>query len=136
MNTREEWLKQIEDNPNDWQTVLIFADWLEDQGKELEAEQWRFAVQFVYSRKHIRSANLRAINDVIDLCCLGQVGTNSKDPTVVTARNHERNWTRRHRIRHIPFFPRRLSDLEATCADISPASRRKNADISPQECDE
>jgi uncharacterized protein (TIGR02996 family) len=52
MNTRDEWLKQIEANPQDWQTVLIFADWLEEQGKELEAEKRRFWVQYNEGMKY------------------------------------------------------------------------------------
>lgn len=40
--TRDEWLAQIRQNPSDWQTMLIFADWLEESGDLLAAEQWRW----------------------------------------------------------------------------------------------
>lgn len=41
-DTRDEWLAQIRQNPSDWQTMLIFADWLEESGDLLAAEQWRW----------------------------------------------------------------------------------------------
>lgn len=42
MTNRESWITQIRANPSDWQAMLIFADWLEESGDLLSAEQWRF----------------------------------------------------------------------------------------------
>lgn len=42
-NDRETWLSTIRSNPSDWQTMLVFADWLEEEdGDLLAAEQWRW----------------------------------------------------------------------------------------------
>ena len=43
MTNRETWLQSIRSNPSDWQAMLVFADWLEEEeGDLLAAEQWRF----------------------------------------------------------------------------------------------
>lgn len=42
MTDRETWLSTIRSNPSDWQTMLVFADWLEEEGDLLAAEQWRW----------------------------------------------------------------------------------------------
>lgn len=42
MTDRETWLSTIRSNPSDWQAMLVFADWLEEEGDLLAAEQWRF----------------------------------------------------------------------------------------------
>lgn len=39
---RETWLQSIRSNPSDWQAMLVFADWLKEEGDLLAAEQWRF----------------------------------------------------------------------------------------------
>lgn len=39
---RETWLQSIRSNPSDWQAMLVFADWLEEEGDLLAAEQWRW----------------------------------------------------------------------------------------------
>lgn len=42
MTDREPWLQSIRSNPSDWQAMLVFADWLEESGDLLAAEQWRW----------------------------------------------------------------------------------------------
>lgn len=42
MTDRETWLSTIRSNPSDWQAMLVFADWLEEEGDLLAAEQWRW----------------------------------------------------------------------------------------------
>ena len=45
MNTELKWIEELTLNPHDWQLALIFADWLDDNGESLKAEQWRYAAQ-------------------------------------------------------------------------------------------
>lgn len=104
--TRDEWLKQVQDNPTDWQTVLIFADWLEEQGEELEAEQWRFLVQWCVThwstpRNEMHETSLRIFqrNTLMGL---------ASDPH----REIERAWCKSNGVRFIRKFPRTLADLE------------------------
>lgn len=101
--TRDEWLKQIQANHSDWQTVLIFADWLEEQGEELEAEQWRFAVQW---RLGVNFHSMQfAVNALRATPSAGEKDT--------FTRRYEREWCQENSVRFIPFFPRTLADLEA-----------------------
>lgn len=103
MNTRSEWLKQIATNPQDWQTVLIFADWLEEQGEELEAEQWRFAVQWT------SGGGMDVWAVIIDGRFLHRTLTTDRRDW----RQLEFEWCEQNNVRFIPMFPRTISDLEA-----------------------
>lgn len=41
MTTEDDFQRKLDENPNDWQTRIVFADWLEDRGDE-RATGYRF----------------------------------------------------------------------------------------------
>ena len=43
---KNRWIADILASPHEWDRFYIFADWLDDQGLELEAEQWRYRGQY------------------------------------------------------------------------------------------
>lgn len=95
MTPRNQWLTKIRSNPSDWQAMLIFADWLEDEGDLLAAEQWRF------------------------LAALALCGFTSRVPVWPAAfrvpapiYRSERYIIDRHNIRCMPTYPTSLEDVE------------------------
>lgn len=40
--TRDDWERQLDDNPEDWQLRLVYGDWLEEQGVASECLAQRF----------------------------------------------------------------------------------------------
>lgn len=94
MTDRETWLSTIRSNPSDWQAMLVFADWLEEEGDSLAAEQWRWiaCVSFPVRRKFTFCWPL-----------------NNK----WTLLPDEMQFAFSHRIRAMPTYPLTIEDVQA-----------------------
>lgn len=99
-HTRDEWLAQIRQNPSDWQTMLIFADWLEESGDLLAAEQWRWMSVTHGCSHQIDSKSMYADS--------WPTGT----PLPRTVLPAEKRWAKRHKIRCMLTYPTTLADVE------------------------
>ena len=121
-NTDEDWWGSIRDaeeqeDPTAWQLGLVFADWLEEQGRELESVQLRFAVQ-VTSWYHRPSTGrpwpIRTIKEGYWI-----TGRNSSD-----ARDRELLWARQHGVQFVRFFPLSEDEIEDALKPIQMPVRR------------
>jgi len=108
--TRNEWLRQIEANPGDWQMALIAADEIESDGDELFAEQLRFAVQWVCCLLNDDDGELleEPVTSILEMSKKPWFGTAIKE-----LRADERRWCEQNNVRFVPFFPRSLNDVYA-----------------------
>ena len=95
-HNRETWLQSIRSNPSDWQAMLVFADWLEESGDLLAAEQWRWiAVVSGYNQ-----------GGKVPLAW----------PRVITSEDlhgFEQDFAQRNSIRCMPTYPLTIEDVQA-----------------------
>lgn len=98
MNSRDQWISELTKTPHDWELALIFADWLDDQGETLEAEQWRYAAQC-----------MSYLPDNSILWLFTQMTTMDRNfytPRLKTkAGTLEENWAAENGTRFIEYFP-------------------------------
>ena len=99
---RETWLSTIRSNPSDWQAMLVFADWLEEEGDLLAAEQWRIIALF-------SSAGLTS--------------------WVMTFPNHyiipiEYGHLNKHNIRCMPTYPQTIEDVQSYFSQLESVDSR------------
>lgn len=97
-NDRETWLSQIRSNPSDWQAMLVFADWLEESGDLLAAEQWRWIAA-------VQSAN------AFDGSFPSQLWP--AHPSIPGLFRYERMEIERRNIRCMPHYPLTIEDVQA-----------------------
>ncbi len=54
MIVRDEFQKHLEQNPKDWETRLVYADWLEEVGDLILANGQRWQVEFMKHAEQVR----------------------------------------------------------------------------------
>ena len=103
MTDRETWLSTIRSNPSDWQTMLVFADWLEDtEGDLLAAEQWRWIA--------VVSGSLAEMHAQVPLITRRWPDYKPKAPAMFS---REKRFAADHNIRCMPRYPLTIEDVQA-----------------------
>lgn len=105
---KKQFIDGILANPLEWSAFYIFADWLDDQGLELEAEQWRWRGQFfgawgsgIIEREAFDEALTKSVDE--------------QDYFVSVWRGYEfgvdRDWCQQHNLRYVPKWPESMDDV-------------------------
>lgn len=102
MTDRETWLQSIRSNPSDWQAMLVFADWLEEEGDLLAAEQWRWIAAV--------SGSLAKMHKQVPLITRRWPSYNTKVPNMFS---REKRFAADHNIRCMPTYPLTIEDVQA-----------------------
>ena len=106
---KNRWIADILAAPHEWDRFYIFADWLDDQGLELEAEQWRWRGQFFGQWSCSGSAIFRLIEEELKASV-----EDTKHWAFFVARDvyeHDESWCKKHNLRYVPKWPVTLEDV-------------------------
>ena len=103
---KNRWIADILAAPHEWDRFYIFADWLDDQGLELEAEQWRWSGQYF-------SAWLYGDTDGTEIRFVKQTLSDSltKFDPGDTVFHWDRIWCEKKGVRYVPKWPVTLEDV-------------------------
>ena len=97
--------------PQEWDRFYIFADWLDEQGLELEAEQWRWRGQFFGQWIEMRIAQEEGFSDIIMI--LEETISSMDYPDFAFNREflEDMVWCRERNLRYVPKWPVTLEDV-------------------------
>jgi uncharacterized protein (TIGR02996 family) len=120
MTTEEDFQRALDADPSDWQTRLVFADWLQERN-DPRAEGYRalgalrkWPLLDLRTREYAwtNSGNSVPVNCVIDS------GVTDKEYLTGTVHGLDRMWIKEmgHRAAWTPDAPRRVADDEAALA--------------------
>lgn len=121
-NTDADWWDEINSRQFNWPVALIYADWLDDQGRDLEAVQLRFATQassWYFFKKAPRPEG--TIQTVLELLKEQSLLYGDKHDL---ARSWERDWCKSVGVPFIRFFPRSVEQIEAALQPSPPKPKR------------
>lgn len=108
---KNRWIADILAAPHEWDRFYIFADWLDDQGLELEAEQWRFRGQFFGQWIETRIALQEGFSEIVKML---KLTVSSPDyPQIAFNRDfwEDKIWCQKHNLRYVPKWPVTLEDV-------------------------
>ena len=102
---KNRWIADILAAPQEWDRFYIFADWLDDQGLELEAEQWRYRGQYfgqwieadIDSEKVIKNVLWRSVHE--------------KGFLFASTHIEDECWCKKKGLRYVPKWPVTLEDV-------------------------
>ena len=126
-NDRETWLQSIRSNPSDWQAMLVFADWLEEeQGDLLAAEQWRFLSVTCGAR--VEEINMPMVGLVKSWpeCIFYLLDKNGNGVRKRTDElwSWERDFAVTHNIRCMPRYPLTIEDVQSYFSQLESVDSR------------